>query len=573
MNDSREMNEKDIVTGTITCIVNGEAKVAFDSKPGEGAVIPLSKLSGEIAVGNIVKLRLENKGNNTVITEVISNEKPSAASEVEDKDVVEGIVIGIESEDVIVTIGFNTDVKIPLSRFTDIGVGDKVKVRVESVDGKITVKEVLSRTKLSVPKPDAEGKVNAIVTGTVVAMIIDDEVTIKFLDENGVAHRVSVPYLKLKEIKGDKPCCHDVVELRIEQKGNTTDIAEVISCNSIKAADDLPFTVESYETEKPVATANPAESEHPQDDEPEDGDVRATVTKIEKEGEKTLVTLELGVDKKCIVADTTEIGFDVEVGYVLNLELDENGNEKTIKAAQIHSKPKAEEKPAENSETPAEETKPEEEDKIELRYIDKELMLDCMAVPTHSKMEYRMVTFIMMWARRNNVHYDFDDYGNLYLTKGELKEGEFYPCVTSHMDTVQYKHDPYIYAGVPLALKVEKVKNGDHKLSVNNEGGSLGTEIGIGADCKAGIVISLALFNHMEKLKACFFLDEETGCNGSDHMDTDWFKDVGYVIGFDSPDLLRAAWSCNGTKLFNYDFYEKRMKPVCDEWGWKNCFY
>jgi ribosomal protein S1 len=147
MNDSREMNEKDIVTGTITCIVNGEAKVAFDSQPGEGAVIPLSKLSGEIAVGNVVKLRLENKGGNTVITEILSNKRPSTPSEAQqavlseadDKDVVEGVALAIENDDVLVNIGLNTDVKIPLSRFTDIGVGDKVKMRVESVDGKIVV--------------------------------------------------------------------------------------------------------------------------------------------------------------------------------------------------------------------------------------------------------------------------------------------------------------------------------------------------------------------------------------------------------------------------------------------------
>jgi hypothetical protein len=173
----------------------------------------------------------------------------------------------------------------------------------------------------------------------------------------------------------------------------------------------------------------------------------------------------------------------------------------------------------------------------------------------------------MMWARRNNVKIEYDDFGNIYLTKGELAEGEYYPCVTSHLDTVQYKHDPYIYAGVPLALKIEKTKDGDHKLFVDNEGGSLGTEIGIGADCKSGICICLSLFDHFEKLKACFFLDEEEGCVGSEKLDVDWFNNVGYVIGFDSPDLYRAAWSCSGTKLFNYPFYETWMKPVCDEWG------
>ena len=75
-------------------------------------------------------------------------------------------------------------------------------------------------------------------------------------------------------------------------------------------------------------------------------------------------------------------------------------------------------------------------------------------------------------------------------------------------------------------------------------------------------------------VSACFFLDEETGCHGSDALDLDWFKDVGYVIGYDSPDLYRAAWSCSGVKLFSYEFYTKHMKEVCDRWGLtKGCFF
>ena len=203
-------------------------------------------------------------------------------------------------------------------------------------------------------------------------------------------------------------------------------------------------------------------------------------------------------------------------------------------------------------------------DDIELNNIDKDFILECMSVPSHSNLEYRMVAFIILWARRNNVKYEFDDYGNLYLTKGELLEGEFYPCVTSHLDTVQTKHEPYIYAGVPLDLKIEVTKDKEHKVSVASASGS---SIGIGADDKGGIAICLSLFEHFEKLKACFFLEEETGCNGSKHLWEDWFKNVGYVIGYDSPELYRAAFACQGTKLFSYDFYEKYMKEVCDSWG------
>lgn len=238
-------------------------------------------------------------------------------------------------------------------------------------------------------------------------------------------------------------------------------------------------------------------------------------------------------------------------GNVANDNNNANSNESSVEAVTISLDPR--------------------NDDMKLTYLDKDFVYDCMSVPTHSLLEYRMVVFIILWARRNGIKYEFDDYGNVYLTKGELAEGEYYPCVTSHLDTVQVKHDPYIYAGVPLDIKTERTKDGQHKISVDANGGS---SIGIGADDKGGICICLSLFNHIDKLKACFFLDEERGCHGSDKLDKDWFKDVGYVIGYDSPDLYRAAWACSGTKLFSYEFYEKHMKEVCDRWGLtKGCFF
>lgn len=206
-------------------------------------------------------------------------------------------------------------------------------------------------------------------------------------------------------------------------------------------------------------------------------------------------------------------------------------------------------------------------DDMGLKYIDKDFLYECMSVPTHSKEELRMVVFIILWARRNNVKYEFDSCGNIYLTKGELGENEYYPCVTSHLDTVQTRHIPYIKANVPLDIVTTKITKDNktyHKIAIDAKGGS---SIGIGADDKGGVAICLSIFNHVEKIKACFFLDEETGCNGSKNLDEKWFEDVGYVIGYDSPELTRAAWSCSGTKLFSYKFYEEHMKAVCDKWG------
>ena len=553
MIDSKEMNENvnntqnqdtsRVVSGSIVSIENGEAKINFgenDVLKNEFAIIPVGRLAGDVAIGNIVKMRLEKKDGKMVVTEFLSHEKPNKnaggeSAETDSNKEVEGIVISANDNEVTVNFGLENDAKVPVYEFcTDVRVGDKVKLLVDK-DGKIVkVTEVIrdipfDAESYETEKPEIkEGEVRVIAINNITKTI-----TLEFLDTK----KTKVIPAESISLDGEVICGEKLI---------------------------VDYTEDSTTQERTIKSYNrylstSVETEHPTDDEPDDEGnpimtVKAEVVEIDDtEKNNVKLTLKFDGEKENVVIPLNVVRIDdVEVGCILSLEVEQEGEKRTIKSGKIESRP---------------------EDKIELRFIDKDFMLDVMSVPTHSKLEFRMVTFIMQWARRNNVPYEFDEYGNIYLTKGELDEGEYYPCVTSHLDTVQYKHDPYIYAGVPLSLKVEREKNGDHKLSVNNEGGSLGTEIGIGADDKAGVLICLSLFDHFEKLKACFFLDEETGCNGSDHLDEDWFKNVGYVVGFDSPDLYRAAWSCSGTKLFNYEFYEKWMKPICDEWGLKNCFY
>lgn len=202
--------------------------------------------------------------------------------------------------------------------------------------------------------------------------------------------------------------------------------------------------------------------------------------------------------------------------------------------------------------------KEEKDDDMHLTHLNKEFVYDLMSVPTLSRYEYRMVTYIMLWAKKNGIKYEFDEYGNIYLTKGEVEEGEYYPCVTAHLDTVQSKQQAYILAGVNLQVKTRIVKD-KHEIYVDG--------MGIGGDDKAGILIGLTMFSHVDKLKACFFLEEEIGCVGSKHLNADWFNDVGYVLGYDSPDLNRAAWCCSGTKLFSANFFKEHMQEICKEHG------
>ena len=193
-----------------------------------------------------------------------------------------------------------------------------------------------------------------------------------------------------------------------------------------------------------------------------------------------------------------------------------------------------------------------------LTHLNKDFVYELMSIPTLSESEYRLITFIVLWARRNNIKYEFDTYGNLYLTKGEISNGEYYPCVTAHLDSVQQKHKMYAQAGQPLEVKT-RVVSGKHEIYVDG--------MGIGGDDKAGILIGLSMFSHVDKLKACFFLEEETGCRGSKNLNTEWFENVGYVLGYDSPDLNRAAYACSGTRLFSADFFKTHMQKICEKHG------
>ena len=201
------------------------------------------------------------------------------------------------------------------------------------------------------------------------------------------------------------------------------------------------------------------------------------------------------------------------------------------------------------------------------KHINVKELYEVMQVPSYSRYEFRMAAYIILWARKNNIEYKFDKKGNIYLTKGELSEGEFYPCVTAHMDTVQEKAKPYALAGAELPLRTRRVKSTTtdecrHEIFIDGQG--------IGADDKLGVYISLQLVSKFDKIKAAFFVEEEIGMMGSKELDKDFFNDVAYVIGWDSPDLTRAAWKCSGTQLFTADFYKNHLQEVVKRWGFKD---
>ena len=196
---------------------------------------------------------------------------------------------------------------------------------------------------------------------------------------------------------------------------------------------------------------------------------------------------------------------------------------------------------------------------LELKTINDKLLYKVMSIPTFSGKEVRMQDFLLKLANTEGYDACVDNKGNVYLTKGELPEGKFYPCITAHIDTVQTLQIPYVDKNMPLPLLTEERDDGTHII--------YNKDFGLGGDDKAGIVIALTIMDKLETCKAVFFVEEETGCRGSSECDLSWFKDVGYIIAFDSPECNCASWSCNGERLFDRAFYENYIKELGEQFG------
>jgi tripeptide aminopeptidase len=181
------------------------------------------------------------------------------------------------------------------------------------------------------------------------------------------------------------------------------------------------------------------------------------------------------------------------------------------------------------------------------------LLKEVLSVPTKTYQEELMVEFITEWLEKNEIPYYLDKYHNVYATKGNNEDPNFYyPCVLSHTDTV-HNIDT-------INVREEYLKNaqGEDKLSLkayNDEG----RPTGIGGDDKCGVYACLELLKELPYLKSAFFVSEETGCHGSRKADPEFFKNVGYAIQFDAPENWMVSEFCFGTQLFkrDSDFFKK----------------
>ena len=195
---------------------------------------------------------------------------------------------------------------------------------------------------------------------------------------------------------------------------------------------------------------------------------------------------------------------------------------------------------------------------------------ELLSVPTKTYKESKMVEYLVNYLTIEGYDWYRDEHNNVYVTKGTLDEGEYYPMFISHTDTVhelvevidvkeEYLVRPYTFGKDfgPEQTLCLKAYDKD------------GNPTGIGGDDKCGIFICMELLQKLDKVKVAFFVSEETGCHGSKMVNTEFLKDVGYCVQYDAPGDHLISYSCFGTVLFDQDgeFFKTALRSITGSFG------
>jgi putative aminopeptidase FrvX len=198
--------------------------------------------------------------------------------------------------------------------------------------------------------------------------------------------------------------------------------------------------------------------------------------------------------------------------------------------------------------------------------INLEKFKELLSVPSKTYQEEDMVEYLCSEMDSiAGVTYYRDDMMNIYATKGELADGEFYPMFIAHTDTVHQKIDKIIVKEEKLVRPNTFGKTFDKTevdcLKAYTENGN---PTGIGGDDKCGIFICLELLKQLDKVKIGLFVSEETGCHGSSNCDENFLKDVGYITQYDAPGNHLISEICSGVRLFDREseFFTKTLKVI-----------
>lgn len=180
-----------------------------------------------------------------------------------------------------------------------------------------------------------------------------------------------------------------------------------------------------------------------------------------------------------------------------------------------------------------------------------------MKLPSVSGREDMVVDFLRRWAKGNRCRFRRDSAGNVILTKGSA---EFKPVIACHADCVHKDQAEMVEKGVFKELEWK----GDVVTAKNP---ITGKQTGLGADDLCGLAVALAVLQKLPSGKVLATVKEELGCVGAKSVGKDFFDDVSFVIGTDSPESNRATRYSDGVLLCGDGFFDEYVKPVCAKHG------
>jgi putative aminopeptidase FrvX len=194
--------------------------------------------------------------------------------------------------------------------------------------------------------------------------------------------------------------------------------------------------------------------------------------------------------------------------------------------------------------------------------MDVNLLKNVLSIPSVSRFESDVRDFLISWAQDNNINYRVDEFGNLFMMKGE---SESYPCVVAHMDTVHRDQKDLVGRDKKLHIVETTTDEGNILYAQRKLTSGVMCSTGIGGDDKAGVFIVLELLKQHDSIMAAFFIEEEIGCLGSKRaIGDEWLEKAGYFIQFDAPTDDWISKVCSNVLLFD-DNFEKMLEPVWDE--------
>ena len=145
---------------------------------------------------------------------------------------------------------------------------------------------------------------------------------------------------------------------------------------------------------------------------------------------------------------------------------------------------------------------------------------------------------------------------NLYITKGKLEDGEYYPCIAAHLDEVHSIQDRGKYSAF-YDEESDTIKgySSTHK-----------KQCGIGADDKNGIWVALQAARKLDKIKVVLFYGEEVGCVGSSCAKMDFFDDCRYVLQVDRKGKSDVVTNISYVDIASQDFIDD-LADISKDYG------